>query len=379
MSSNKQVVLSFIDWYRPGYKAGGTITSFGNFVDHMDTVVDFKIITRDVDYLTPTPYENIDSDTWIKNGVHQCFYISNKSLGISFIKNLISNTPHNYIYINGVFSFYFSILPVVLSKGKNCILNPHGMLSDQAFSVKSLKKTIFLKLINFLKLYRNVTFHVSNEAEALAVRKHVKSYNSIIIANQFPRKVSSELLNSKGKNNVVRFVNVARISVEKGTLTMLNALQHVKQSLQLDIYGPVYDSAYWTTCEHVITTLPSHISVNYKGVLHSDDVLKTLSFYDYFVLLSEGENFGHAILEALSVGLPVLISDQTPWHNLIQKHIGWDIDVKDEEAIIRAFQRAVLMENADYQEWAKAAFIFAKRFIEDPEVLEQNKALFLGI
>jgi glycosyltransferase involved in cell wall biosynthesis len=37
--------------------------------------------------------------------------------------------------------------------------------------------------------------------------------------------------------------------------------------------------------------------------------------YDLFILPTLNENFGHSIVESLSVGTPVLISDNTPWRS----------------------------------------------------------------
>ena len=46
---------------------------------------------------------------------------------------------------------------------------------------------------------------------------------------------------------------------------------------------------------------------------------------DLFFLPTRGENFGHVIAEALSVGTPVLISDQTPWRKLAAVGLGHDL------------------------------------------------------
>ena len=59
-----------------------------------------------------------------------------------------------------------------------------------------------------------------------------------------------------------------------------------------------------------------NITINYKGYIDSEKIPNILKKYDFFVLLSEGENFGHAILEAMSAGLPVIISNFTPWKKL---------------------------------------------------------------
>lgn len=372
----KKTILTFIDWYRPGYRSGGTVTSFGNYVDKMEDYFIFKIVTRDSDYLSNDVYDTIESDAWNEINNNQCLYLSAKSKSFKKIRQIILKTPYDYIYVNGVFSFYFSILPLFFLKGSHCILNPHGMLSRQAFSVKPFKKKVFLKIADWLKLYRHVVFHVSNEEEASAVRLHIKNYKSITIASQFTRNVPIDLQMNSEKNAQVRFVNVARVSIEKGTLKLLNALKNVTRAFQLDLYGPIYDRTYWCACERAIANLPDHISVSYKGILHSKEVLKTLSNYDYFVLLSEGENFGHAIFEAFSVGLPAIISDATPWRSLQEKNIGWDIDINNKRKVEAIFETAILKPDKEYRRMSNSAIAFAKSYAEDQALIVSNLNVF---
>ena len=56
-------VLVFVDWYSPGYKAGGPVRSMVNLVAHMNDSIDFHIVTSDTEYTESTPYEGITSDS----------------------------------------------------------------------------------------------------------------------------------------------------------------------------------------------------------------------------------------------------------------------------------------------------------------------------
>ena len=77
----KKKVLIFIDWYLPGYKAGGPVQSISNMVEHLKEEFDFSIITRNTDYCERTPYSNILSNQWnaLSNGI-KVFYFSYKTL-----------------------------------------------------------------------------------------------------------------------------------------------------------------------------------------------------------------------------------------------------------------------------------------------------------
>lgn len=377
MQDNRKNILAFIDWYRPGYKAGGTVTAFGNMVDHLEENLNFHIVTRDTEYCESTPYDTIEHNKWNPLSQSKVFYVSTSKLGLKIFKRLEKSINYDKIYINGLFSFYFSILPLFLFRKAEVIVNPHGMLSHQAFSIKKRKKEAFVYLGNYLNLYKNVTFHVANDREANDVRKRIKGYKEIKVANQFPRKDNGDKkITKKQKSDVLHLISLARIAPEKGLLRFLKALRNLgKGNVVFDIYGPVYDHDYWSKCQEIIQNLPSNLQVTYRGSAKSSEVPTLLKEYHFFVMPSEGENFGHAILEAFTVGCPAIISDNTPWRELKKKNIGWDVALGTGE-IDSALEEALEMDQETYDRWSENAWEFARQVINYPEVLEANKKLF---
>jgi len=374
-------ILITIDWFLPGTLSGGPVRSYANLIAHLKDDFEFYIITRNTDFGSNEPYEHIVPNTWVVyNSYTKIYYISPSQLNRAHFKKIIQATPFDVAYINGIYSWWFSILPVLLIRKteKPIIVSARGMLNPQAFSVKKTKKKVYLKLARIAGVYKNVNFHATNKEEAQYIKNEIGATANVAVAPNLPRKASTELRCNGRKQNPVQFVNIARISIEKGTLRMIEGLNDIAEPLILDIYGPIYDTTYWMKCLAVIEALPKHIEVNYKGVLDSEEVPFKLSQYDYFVLLSEGENFGHAILEGLSVGLPVLISNRTPWKDLEAKGIGWDINATRDVNIAKTYTTAIRCSATEYQEWSQNAYNYAKQFIENPELIAQNKALFLN-
>lgn len=372
-------VLAFIDWYKPGFRAGGTITAFSNFVDYLEDDFEFNIITRDQDYCETKSYSTVVSDQWNTISKTNVFYISRAKLNFRRIKQIAANKKYDYVYVNGIFSLYFSVLPFLIIRNTQHIVNPHGMLSKQAFSIKSFKKIIFLKIVNFLKLYSEATFHVANEEEAKAVKKCIKSFKEIKIANQLPRKIKEENAEKIIKNSeILHLVSIARISPEKGTKYIFELLSKIRHSqIIFDLYGPLYDQEYWKECELLIINLPKNITVNYKGSVDGSTINAVLQSYHFLIMPSEGENFGHAILEAFSSGCPVIISDMTPWKSLESKKIGWDISLNNPQKFIDAIETAAGMNQETYNKWSSSAINFSKKFCDNPTILEENRKLFL--
>ena len=127
----------------------------------------------------------------------------------------------------------------------------------------------------------------------------------------------------------IRLVFLSRIDRMKNLDFALAVLSKCETPVRFDIYGPVTHQDYWRECQRHMTALPPHIEVRYHGAIANSDVSRTLAAYDLFFLPTLGENFCHAIFDALEVGLPVLISDQTPWRDLEEMEAGWSLPLSD--------------------------------------------------
>ncbi len=96
MSAKKKILL-FTDWYEPGFKAGGPIQSCKNIVNTLADEFDFYIFTSDRDLGDKNPYQDIQTDTWLKlpNGA-KLFYASPSFLKSSNIRNTIAGSAARY-------------------------------------------------------------------------------------------------------------------------------------------------------------------------------------------------------------------------------------------------------------------------------------------
>jgi glycosyltransferase involved in cell wall biosynthesis len=381
MMQTKKTILLFIDWYLPGYKAGGPIQSCANLVNHLNDDYCFKIITRNTDYCETKPYENIKPNEWnIINKNTHVYYFSADQLNKKNIYYLIDKTSFDVVYLNGVFSYFFTIVPLLYlrkNKGHKTIVAARGMFASGALAIKKQKKQLFLSFSKLMGLFNNVIFHATNESEKKDIIKVMGNKYEIKIAGNLSKKIALEAFKPKNKKlGFVNLINVARVAPEKNLKYALEILKEVKTNVQFDFYGPLYDEAYYNECKAVIEKLPKNIQVNYKGVIPNSEVNQTLKNYDAMLMPTLGENFGHIILESLIAARPVIISDQTPWQNLETDKSGWCIPLNELSKYVQAIEMLAQCDEEQFNVFSLAAHLKAKTFIENKELISSNRALF---
>lgn len=377
----KPQVLVFIDWYLPGFKAGGPIRSLANLVDHLRDRIDFHIVTRATDYTEDTPYLGIAPDRWTTlPGGEKVWYASEEGTSLAAWKRIMKEAQWDTIYVNGLYSWWYNILPLWLSRGMGLrrVVAVRGMLAAGAMQHGALKKLLFLSLARMLDLYKGVLFHATNVEEEREIQTHLLHRAEVMVVSNLSKHVRCKRVNIDKVVGSVRLVCVARIAVEKNTLFAIEALRGVTGNVIFDLFGPIYDKAYWRSCETAIEQLPDNVKVRHQGAVEPAAVSTLLGGYHALFMPSAGENFGHAILESLSVGRPILISDRTPWRGLEQHHAGWDLPLDRPELFTSTVEKLCGMDGSAYATWSSGSFDLATRYLTDRTPIEGSLKLLIN-
>ena len=379
--SRKPPLIILSDWFAPGYRAGGPITSCVNLSYAMRKYFDVKIITSDRDLGDRKPYDSILPNSWTQydNGIH-VLYCRPGFSRIREIRKILRQSAKATILLNGMFSRSFTLIPLFLlnrlDKDHRIILTPRGMLKPSALAIKHWKKNLFLSLMKRWKFVRQITFHVTDQNEQEDVLRVFGENSRVhVIPNCTPLPQPPEK-NIEKNPGTLKVISVARIHPIKNTLFLINSLATTHQKVILDLYGPIEDMGYWKTCLQKIRSLPSNVQVTHQGELQPHQVRSYIKRYHVFGLATKGENFGHAIYEALSTGTPVLISDQTPWRNLRKAQAGWDLPLKDSKEFGRIVNLISSYTQPEYDQWSKGAYTLAEDFRAKHNVNELYKELF---
>jgi len=381
-----QILIS-VAYYLPGYKSGGPIRSIANLVERFGDEFQFKIVTADRDFRDTKPYLGIKVDHWNKVGKEEVFYMSPKRRSLGDFKKILCSSDYDVIYLNGFFSPHFTIKPLLLRRlclipDKPLNIAPRGVFSPGALGLKRLKKRMYLMAAKAVGLYRGVVWQASSEVERADIRRWFGRDARVIIAPNLPAliNVGDRLKGEKVKvKRCLNIIFLSRISRMKNLDGALKILKGLKGKIEFNIYGPMEDKSYWGECQKVISSLPKNIDVRYYGTVEHDQVNAVIRDHDLFFLPTLGENFGHVILEALCAGCPVLISDQTPWRDLEEKGIGWDLPLSRPEMFQEVLQRCVDMRSEEYMKWSERALKYGLEILENDEAIELNRQMFYKV
>jgi glycosyltransferase involved in cell wall biosynthesis len=370
-------ILVFSDWFYPGSQAGGPIQSLISMMKFSSDC--FFVVTRNTDLNSSTPYQGIRSNTW-QEGFQkniQVYYLNENSLTENFIFKIHNEIKPDRIYLNSMWSPKFTILTLNASRKNGwsyqVVLAPRGMLKPAAFKQKGFKKKLFLFFAKATNTYGNICWHATSEIERDEILRLFPKANIRIapnISNASFKNVKKEL------SSPFRILTVGRISPEKGYYEALDAIRkcNPKKPVQWDIVG-LKENAELVRVMLNAEQEFSSIKIQMHGHKNLDE-LKT--FYEkahIFFLPSRGENYGHAIAEALSYGTPVVISDSTPWKNLEAEFAG-KATTLNKWNLAESLDFFFNLSNDDYQLWSQGASNYAKAHVNSPETLAQNRALF---
>lgn len=382
-------VLCLVRYYLPGYKSGGPVRTLANLTEHLGEEIDFRIITADRDHADQGPYPQMRIDDWNNVGKAQVFYASRSQRSLSNLARLISTTRHDVLYLNSFFDPVFTLRPLLarrlgLTPPRPWVIAPRGEFSDGALALKTWKKQAYKRMAAATGLYRDLTWQASSDYEMRDIRAAIgTAARRVAVAPDLPPLVHPDVSGREARRRDprarLRVCFLSRITPKKNLDFALRVLASVRSSVEFQIYGPIEDARYWARCEALIAQLPDHVSVQYRGSVEHRSVGTVLSDHDLFLFPTLGENFGHVILESLLAGTPVLISDATPWRNLAQLGVGWDLPLNEQQAFAAAIDAAARQNAQEYELWRRRVATYAAERLNDSSVVDASRRMFRAL
>ena len=377
----KKTILIFIDWYLPGYLAGGPIRSIYNLVNLLKDDYDITIVTSNRDLNSKIPYKGMKKFISYKkvNDV-KVVYLSSYNFR-DLIK--IITSEFDLIYLNSMFSFKFTLIPLIIKKitslSSKIVLAPRGMLHKEAINQRRRKKNLYLFLTRFLYQQNNILFQATNNHEKNQIESSL-SFKPNIVVLQNPIMIPKQKLENINTNfKILKLLYISRICDHKNLLYVIKSLRNLSKNIngkiELNIFGFIEEEEYWEECKKEIISLPSFIKIRYRGIIQKIDKTEIFENHHFLILMSKSENFGHVIYESLSYGRPVIISDNTPWNEIDKKQCGYVVNLNNNN-LNNIIETALSINQEEYLVMCDNALQFSKNFFLKQNYIDNFRRLY---
>lgn len=188
------------------------------------------------------------------------------------------------------------------------------------------------------------------EGESMKTQMAAAGLSNVSVMPNFKSFKDLPSMVSHKKNDILKFVFISRINVDKGCSLLLNAVESLNSAgyehrFTVDFYGPVEDN-YLEEFKLKINAIPN---ATYRRFLDLRDKLNysVLAEYDAMIFPTfwHGEGCPGIVIDAYICGLPILASD---WNlngdYIIHNHTGYLFEPKSVEAIADSLLKCITGE-----------------------------------
>jgi len=257
---------------------------------------------------------------------------------------------YDIISFHATQDFTFTLGPVVWMWAKllGKQINYHFFGSNFLLKRNKLQQWLFKKtILQSDNIFVETKFAIEKLSE--------QTDKNLIWFPNMRKRVLAEFPKKKFKK---RFVFISLVNYSKGIKEILQIAQKLPDDYTFDIYGPITDSS--------INEKDLNKGVcRYRGILKNDEVQNVLQNYDIVVLPTyyEGEGYPGIIIEAFSVGNPVITTKWKAVPELVNENTDAIlINPKKPNELLEAI---LFFNNENYPVFSKNAFLSFDQFDRD--------------
>lgn len=245
---------------------------------------------------------------------------------------VLKKTDTKVVHIHGLWSFFNLIISVYAKLLEiPVIIQPHGMLLDQALKSKSflnyLIKILVIKLVYKFLFSKRICFIAVTKEEKYSIKKYFPLSYIKIIQNPF------KTININSKKIKKNFIFFGRYNKHKNIDKIILAFQKANLSKEwsLDLYGIDDDDNYKKKLKKLAEKNNHKKNIFFKKpIFNPFKKFKVLSEAWCNILISKSEVLSLSVLEAMSVGTKSLINKKIFYPSWIKKNSAMsNPDIKD--------------------------------------------------
>lgn len=217
-----------------------------------------------------------------------------------------------------------NVYPAWAVRRTNCrlVMSPRGMLDPWALQWNRRRKWFFGHAAQYRALRAVHAFHATSEAEMKAIQSAGYHSPTSVIPIGIDMPV---LMGDRPEAGGRRVLYLGRLHPKKNLEALIRAWTRVESQFpdwSLTIAGPG-EASY---AAHLRTLVASSARARLVPPAYGPAKAELLASADLFVLPTHSENFGIVVAEALSFGIPVIVSTGAPWAGIEDHECGWWVE-----------------------------------------------------
>jgi glycosyltransferase involved in cell wall biosynthesis len=323
--------------YKPAYVYGGPIQSIGKLCE---AIVDFNVKNANIEVLTTNANGKTELDvnekkqllidrvpvTYFKRITKDHTHFSPSLL--QHLRSMIRQAKYdNQLIIIHIHAWWnlVSILSCFVAKWYRIpvVLSPRGMLTGYT---QNNRNTISKQIIHHIlgkNLLKYCHLHATSKQEQQDILNIVQPKSMTVISNLVDFGTPFNINHTTSEKNIFKLVFLSRIEQKKGLELLFDALAILKISWKLSIAGSG-ESDYIESLKLKARNLKLDQQIEWLGHVSNDEKFKLLANHDLMVLPSYNENFANVVVESLSVGTAVLVSQPVGLSSYVaDQKLGW--------------------------------------------------------
>ena len=344
-------ILHITPSYKPAFIYGGTTVSVGKLCESLAESHDVTVITTTANGLTELPEANKEpiEIQGVKVYYFKRITKDHTHLSPELLYFLFKNARnYDIIQIHSWWNLVavFAVL-VCWIKGIKPILSPRGMLSSYSFeNENSFKKKIIHHTIGKFLLKRTF-IHATASSEFEEGQQIIKSWKGFVLPNILPLPTKIfEVMNTKDLNKI-NLLFLSRIDPKKGIEFVFEALAKLqnidklensqvnkKYTYEFTIIGGS-EPEYLDELKELSKKLGISQNIVWAGRIEGDKRFQYYASADIFMLVSQNENFANVVLESLSQGTPVFISNRVGLADYIEANQLGEVTALNSDEILQ--------------------------------------------
>ncbi len=321
-------ILFIVPSYKPAYIYGGPIVSVARLAESLvqigHTVTVYTTTANGPDELDMPLNEPVMMD-----GVRVQFFrrITKDHTHVSpalWKATWATVKDYDAVHIHSWWNFLIMGVSLICTmKGVKPVLSPRGMLCEYIFTNKNQFKKKLLHHTVGKHLLSRTYLHVTSHVEWNDCLKLNENWRGGLIHNivDLPYDTGQPPVHQSNPAFTIGFLS--RVDPKKGLDILIKALAGVDFPFVLKIAGSG-DGAYMNELRELIVAEGLEAKVEWVGWKKGEEKFSFLADVDLFALTSHNENFAVVVIESLSVGTPVLVSENVGLSRYVkERNLGW--------------------------------------------------------